>query len=853
MAIIIILTLSTLLQLAAAALTVWLMPPTGKRTGWILLSIAFLMMAARRMVALHHFLFQDIGHPEDLTAESMALVLSILLLIGLLRIREMFTELKQAETQASTREAYYKNIFIDNHVITLLIDPDTAAIVDANPAACSFYGYTHEEITHKKITDINTLSTAEVFAEMERARTQKRNFFLFRHRLASGEIRHVEVYSGPVGVNGTQLLYSMIHDVSKYEQTTAALKKLTRRNRLLLDATGEGIYGLDTAHNITFINRTAIQMTGWTEKDLLGQNHHNLVHHSHADGTPYPAEACPVHRTIQTGETHYVNNEVFWCKDGSSFPVAYTSAPITDIDGTIVGAVTTFRDISREQATELARIRLEAAIEQAAEIVFITDPAGVIQYVNPAFERITGYSYAEAVGQNPRILNSGNHPLEFYQEFWNTITEGRVWRGKFINKRKDGSLYNEDATISPVFDAAGKIINFVAVKRDITHELELEEQYRQAQKMEAIGRLTGGVAHDFNNILTAINGFAELALLQLPTEAPTRKMVETILESGQRAAALIKQLLAVSRKQIAHPKILVLNDIIVEMSKMLERIIGEDIRLKVVTTPDLWPIKIDPTQIEQIILNLVVNARDAMPDGGQLLIAAKNTLLDDAFVAAHYGATPGNFVALSVADTGIGMSKDVQERIFEPFFTTKEQSKGTGLGLATVYGIVKQNRGNIWVYSEEGLGTTFKLYFPAVEENLASDVPATTAETPPMETATILMVEDDPVVRELTKRILREHSYTVLSAASGEEAQHIAATYSNPIHLLLTDVVMPGMNGVELAKRLSQQIGSLKVVYMSGYSHEIIATHGVISSDILLLEKPFVAETLLEIIQKALK
>jgi CheY-like chemotaxis protein len=363
--------------------------------------------------------------------------------------------------------------------------------------------------------------------------------------------------------------------------------------------------------------------------------------------------------------------------------------------------------------------------------------------------------------------------------------------------------------------------------------------------MEALGRLTAGVAHDFNNLLTTINGFAGLIQAELRPDDPLGEMVDTILRSSHRAASLVRQLLAFSRKQIIQPQVVNLNTVVAEMDKMLQRVIGEDINLKTVLTPELWPVKVDPTQIEQVLVNLVVNARDAMPTGGQLILETANVVIDENYVAGHLGTQPGRYVQLAISDTGCGMSHEVKTRIFEPFFTTKELGRGTGLGLATVFGIVKQSGGDIWVYSEEGVGTTFKIYLPCVEERIS--VPPALPETGlemPGGRETVLLVEDDTGVRELLRQVLSKLGYKLLEAGSGQEALQLIAHYPDPIHLLLTDVVMPGISGKTLADELADTWPNLKTLFMSGYTDEAIVQHGVLNSGVAFLQKPFSPMTL---------
>jgi PAS domain S-box-containing protein len=485
------------------------------------------------------------------------------------------------------------------------------------------------------------------------------------------------------------------------------------------------------------------------------------------------------------------------------------------------------------------RRRLSAAIEQTAESVIITDPDGTILYVNPAFERITGYSRTEVIGQNPRLLKSGRHDEAFYREMWSTLNAGEVWRGRIVNRRKDGSLYTEEETITPVRDENGLIVNYVAVKRDVTRELQLEEQYRQAQKMEAVGRLTAGVAHDFNNLLTVINGFTALLKTELPPDSPQQESLDKIIDSGRRAASLTRQLLTFSRKQHVEPKVVYFNLLVTEMSKMLQRVIGEDIALETKLAPDLWPVKIDPTQIDQVIINLAVNARDAMPQGGKLTIETANVTLDRTYTRQHANVTPGDYVLLAISDNGIGMGDEIKAHLFEPFFTTKELGKGTGLGLATVFGIVKQSGGHIWVYSEPGYGTTFKIYLPRLAATGQQPSPIQPVSQLPHGGETILLVEDEPAVRDLAIKVLRRQGYTVLEAANGEEALHLAQAHQGEIHLLLTDVIMPKMSGKALAEAVTELFPNTRILFASGYTDNVIVQFGILHPEVMFLPKPF--------------
>jgi len=532
----------------------------------------------------------------------------------------------------------------------------------------------------------------------------------------------------------------------------------------------------------------------------------------------------------------------FRSKDGS-MGTGLLSAELMELDGRQCALVTAI-DISDRKQIEQRLKTLATAIEQAGEQIVITDNDGVIQYCNPAFEKITGYTREEAIGANPRILKSGKHSSDFYGQLWSTIKNGMVWTGHLSNKKKDGSLYEEEATISPIRDASGKITGFVAVKRDVTHHLELERQFQQAQKLESIGRLAGGVAHDFNNILTIISGYANLVLTALNRTDPLWSYAEEIRKASERAASLTKQLLAFSRKQVIEPKTMDVNTTIRDSEQMLQRLIGEDITLATRLDPFLGQVTADPEQLYQVIMNLIVNARDAMPDGGRLDIGTANVQVTDEDAGTQPDAKAGRYVMITVTDAGTGMDENTRQHIFEPFFTTKERDRGTGLGLSTVYGIMRQNGGWIDVSSELGVGSSFKLYFPRIDGSVAEDRLEASGSGGPHGGETILVVEDQDAVRRITKKILSVYGYHILEAADGDEAADIGQRHPGEIHLLLTDVVLAGMNGKELSERLRTLRPKLKVLFTSGYTSEIIARRGILESGVAYIAKPFTPDRL---------
>ena len=528
-----------------------------------------------------------------------------------------------------------------------------------------------------------------------------------------------------------------------------------------------------------------------------------------------------------------------------------SKAPRRDASGAITGIVGVARDITDLKAADETIRRLSTAVGQSPAAVIITDPVGRIVYVNRKFTEITGYAADEVVGSNPRLLKSGTTSVEQYRQLWSTIQSGATWRGEYQNKRKNGELYWASATIAPVKDEHGTITNFVAIQEDVTETRSLEAQLRQAQKMEAVGRLAGGVAHDFNNLLTVITSYSHLLLEEMSPADPRRNDLEEIQRAATGAAGLTRQLLAFSRQQVLEPRVLNLNDVLSAAGKMLQRLIGEDVALQLTLAPDLSNVKADPGQIEQVIMNLAVNARDAMPDGGKLTIETANVDLDASYAAQHAAVAAGSYVLVTVTDTGSGIDEQTKARLFEPFFTTKEKGRGTGLGLATVYGIVKQSNGHIWVYSEPGHGTSFKVYLPRVGDAVAPSVAAG-----PLSgqggTETILLAEDASGVRAVAQEILSRLGYTVLAASDGRTALQLSANRVGAIHLLVTDVIMPEMSGRQLADRLQQQRPELKVLFVSGYTDDAIVRHGMLEPGIAFLQKPFTPQTLARRVREVL-
>ncbi len=503
-------------------------------------------------------------------------------------------------------------------------------------------------------------------------------------------------------------------------------------------------------------------------------------------------------------------------------------------------------DLANEQ-----RLQLAAIVESSEDAIIGCSLAGLITIWNPGAERLFGYSAAEVIGQ----LTSTNARLPWPEEL---KALKRVRRGEFVppfetrRRRKDGTEVHVSVSISPIRERDGRITGASLICRDVSERKRLEQQVLQAQKMEAIGQLAGGVAHDFNNLLTVINGYSDLLLNHFPSGDPMRQLLVEIYRAGERAGTLTRQLLAFSRKQVLEPKVLDLNAVVTDTQYLLRRLIGEDIILTFVPSPTAGRVKVDPGQLEQVLMNLAVNARDAMPRGGRITIETKGTTLDENSARRHLMPPAGEYAMLAISDTGCGMDDATKARLFEPFFTTKGPDKGTGLGLATVYGIVKQSGGAIEVHSELGRGTTFHIFLPQVREPVSTGKALPGVPNLPPGSEIVLLVEDDDSVRSVARHVLWSSGYTVLEAADGQKALQLLEGHKGPIDLVLSDVVMPHLGGRQLVERLREMRPGLKVLFMSGYTDDAVVRHGVLEADYAFLQKPFTSTVLAQKVRAVL-
>jgi len=651
----------------------------------------------------------------------IAAILELTVAIGILLV-----SFQKTREDLSEREEQYRSLFQNNHAVMLLIDPETGDIVDANPAACAFYGFSREGLTARNISDINTLTNRQGSQEMRKARQKQQNRFSFRHRLASGEIRDVEVYSGPIGVHGKTLLYSIIHDVTDRRRTEEKLHATMSQFAALIDNMCEGILFEDKTRRIVLVNQAFCSMFNFAEGPLA----------------------------------------------------------LLDTD-------------CREAIQEMSALCIS--------------------------------------------------PLEFTRHIEEIISTGNVVTNEKIFF-SDGRVFERDYI--PIF-FRGAYLGHLWQYRDVTDRQKLQDQLRHAQKMEAVGTLAGGIAHDFNNILTAIIGYANLVKLGIASGKPLGEYVDQILASSERAASLTQSLLAFSRKQAISLRPLDLNAILRRVEKLLRRLIGEDLELTTTVPAGNTMVLGDSGQLEQVLMNLATNARDAMQNGGHLSLELSRVTLDDAFRRVHGYGKPGPYALLAASDTGAGMDEMTRERIFEPFFTTKEVGKGTGLGLAIVYSIVKQHNGFINCYSEPGKGTAFKIYLPLTQVEAQTE--KTAEPSAPMGgSETILLAEDDSEVRTLMKTVLEEFGYTVITANDGEDATLKFSENSGTIRLAVLDVVMPKKSGTEVYNDIKKIRSDIKALFTSGYTESVMLKKGILGPGMQFISKPVSPKELLRKVREVL-
>jgi two-component system, cell cycle sensor histidine kinase and response regulator CckA len=748
--------------------------------------------------------------------------------------------LRQARTEnrLAHSEARLASI-IDSAKDAILVTEGEQRITLFNPAAERMFRCSAAEAIGKRITRFIPPEYAPAGEEMDgdpisvtlRLRTGTRG------RRADGEEFPLEASVSRGEVNRRKFYAVVVRDVTERKRAEEALLKERQFIRATLDSIQAGIVACDEKGNVTVFNRALRELYGTPDASIPPERWAvQFELYGLGSVNPLTSEESPLQRALR-GETFRDQELRAVSRTGGPRHHLVSGRPILTPNGRKLGAVLAIHDITEQRQAD-ERIREQAALlDQARDAIIVRDLNDNILYWNHGAESLYGWTSEEALGRNARELFSKIATAEL-EEAHREVLEKGSWTGELRQVTKDGREVIVQSRRTLLRHENGQPKAKLIINTDITEHKKLESQLLHAQRMESIGVLASGVAHDFNNLLTVISGYSEILLNQTPPESAAHAPLNEIHRAGERAAALTRQLLAFGRKQMLSPQIMNLNNLVAETERMLRRVIGAHINLDKSLDPLLWPVRADPGQIDQVILNLVVNARDAMPNGGHITIETHNNYLDAEYAQQHVDVKQGAYVVLAVTDTGAGMDNETKARIFEPFFTTKEVGKGTGLGLATVHGIVKQSGGHIEVYSEVGRGTSFKIYLPRVEDSTPERAAPDSAPAPGG-AETILLVEDGADVLELTRSALASRGYTVLPASDGEEALRIIERRTDPIDLLLTDVVMPRMSGRELAERLTRRRPGLKVLFMSGYTDDAVVRHGVLKSGVAFLQKPF--------------
>jgi PAS domain S-box-containing protein len=911
------------------------------------------------------------------------------------------TEHKRTEAAMFASEARYRRLFEAAKDGILILNAATGRIVDANPFLAELLGDARETFIGKHLWEMGFFKDIAA-NEANFKELQAKDYVRYDDlplETSDGRRINVEFVSNAYNVDGHRVVQCNIRDITERKRAEVALQAAQLFLTEIVNALPVRVFWKDK--NLVYLgcNTVFARDAGIAgPEDIIGKDDRQMVWREQAE-----AFRSDDREVIMSGQSKLLIEESKTTPEGKTITVLASKIPLCDAKGEIIGMIGTYMDITARKRVQESQTRLAMAVEQATESVVITDTGGTILYANPAFEKTSGYTRAEALGQNPRILKSGKQDDDFYVQMWESLRRGETWSGHFINRRKNGTLFEEDASISPVRDAADKVVNYVAVKRDVTHEVQLEAQirqsqknaeevlrkvsrqaagrkktgillelvvifglgtlifavlkytnllqtpfnnfvfnnrndldevfgalafmllgffvfyyrrwrnvksqvgeqanievalrilhgelekrveqrtaeltksndallteiagrkkmelerqkleaqFRQSQKMEAIGQLAGGVAHDFNNILAVIQMQASLLKSADDLSAGQTELADGIGVAVQRAVGLTRQLLMFSRKGVLQSRDLDLNLSVAEMTKMLTRILGENIAVQLKLAAQAMFLHADAGMMDQVLLNLAVNARDAMPEGGQLVIETAGVEFDEFAATQTAQARPGSFVRLSVSDNGCGIPPENLAKIFEPFFTTKGVGKGTGLGLATVFGIAKQHQGWVNVYSEVGHGTTFKVYLPRLAESHDTTIIKKMPATAPTGHETILLVEDEPALRTTINLTLSRLGYRVLEAGTGVRALEVWKEHHGGIQLLLTDLMMPdGMTGKELGQRLFHQNPKLKVIYMSGYSADIVAKDFPLQEGVNFLIKPFQVQQLAQTIRQSL-
>ena len=754
------------------------------------------------------------------------------------------TERKYAEETLRESEVLQRTLLANLPAGVVIIDRATRKIENVNNAGAAMFGARVEVIVGNRCHSFlcpaseGACPVCDLGQQVDKS---EREIIC-----ADGSRRRVLKSVNLVRIQGQEKLLECFADITDLKQAEEELRKQEVRFRKIFEESPIGMVMAGADYHFIRANRAFCRMTQYTEKEMNSLTFSDITHPDHVE-----QDIAGVRDLVNGKIPLYRTEKRYIRKDGETVWGACTVALVNDKGGEFLYFLTMIEDITERRRAEDEQAKLWSAVERAGEGVFMVTPDdNRFTYVNSAFCKAYGFTHEELVGKSTAILRSDRHPQSFHDAIWSELEKGKTWSGRQTRKRKDGTPIEVETTIAPVRDASGTIIHYVGVERDITEQLRTESQLRQAQKMEAIGTLAGGVAHDFNNILAVIMGLGNLMQMDIDPNDRNKPYIDQIVLSSEKAADLTQSLLAFSRKQRITLEPHNVGDVVTSMTKLLKRLLPEDIELKLDLADKDAVALLDVSQMDQVLMNLSTNARDAMPKGGTLTIRTEKTKLDRKFRKTHGFGKPGEYVHLSVSDTGMGMDEKTTARIFDPFFTTKEVGKGTGLGLASVYGIVRQHNGYITVTSALLKGTTFDIYLPLVEAPVETEPAAGADVTGGSET--ILVLEDDRAVRNMIVRILTSQGYATLEASNGDDAIRVYNEHKDTVRLILLDVVMPGKNGREVFDEIARIEPGVKAIFMSGYAGDIVVEKGVQKDRVDFLQKPVSVPKLLGKVREVL-
>ncbi|WP_018293936.1 PAS domain S-box protein [Mariprofundus ferrooxydans] len=851
--------------------------------------IAFVLFSSMPLIVR----FFAIGSEMNEVMGAMLLLLVVVTLASGLRmwrnIRQNIELRMQSEMVTASlaeSEERFRALFEGNKSVELIIDPDDGRVLRANRAAEQFYGYSNAQMMELNIADINMYSDEQVKAELALAVAEKRDHFIFKHRLANGDVRDVEVHSGPIFWHAKKVLYSIIHDVTARLRAEYVVKRSSEIFAMAAMGSAEqGIY--DAICQMYEAAHPGMRMS------ILRLKGDHLFHCS---APSLPDAYCQAIDGVKIGPAvGSCGTAAFFGKrviveDIATDPLwaeykelalahglhACWSEPVIGSDGALLGTFAMYCDhtcapdsvqladignaaglvsiiMERERRNVLLGM-LSQAVDQAGESVIITDKMGTIEYVNPAFEKMTGYTAEDVIGKNPRVIKSGNQTPEFYQRLWGTISKGEIWNSAIVDRRKDGSQYPALMCISPILDANGEISHYVGIQQDMTTHEMLEEKFRQAQKMEALGTLVGGIAHDFNNMLAGMTGNLYLAKRKVADFPDVVHKLSSVEALGFRAADMIQQLLTFARKGHVQMNPFGLTSFIKETSKLNEATVPESIAFHSEICSDELVVRGDATQLQQVVMNLLNNARDAVAGAPEpeISLILEEYQADADFMNSHPDIEGQLFAHLIVKDNGTGITDADKSQIFDPFYTTKDVGRGTGLGLSMAYGAIQSHRGVIEVVSTPGSGSAFHIYLPLLEEKRIDAVAESLSEAVPGHGELILIVDDNADIRSTGREVLESIGYSVLEASDGLQAVELTKDSEMDIALIIMDVVMPKLGGVPAAARIRALCPDMKIIFATGYDKDETLKDEM-PSDEIVLSKPYNVVKLSQVIRAQLR